>query len=55
MNDGFENFFLKEEVIEEEIFSIVLKWIGILVIKLVEGEREKLFKLEDEFYKRVIG
>ncbi|EQJ19451.1 sigma-54 interaction domain protein, partial [Clostridioides difficile P11] len=49
------NSLLKEEVTEEEISSIVSKWTGIPVTKLVEGEREKLLKLEDELHKRVIG
>ncbi|MCC0634615.1 ATP-dependent chaperone ClpB [Clostridioides sp. ZZV15-6388] len=55
MNDGSENSLLKEEVTEEEISNIVSKWTGIPVTKLVEGEREKLLKLEDELHKRVIG
>ncbi|MCC0683703.1 ATP-dependent chaperone ClpB [Clostridioides sp. ZZV15-6383] len=55
MKDGSENSLLKEEVTEEEISSIVSKWTGIPVTKLVEGEREKLLKLEDELHKRVIG
>lgn len=37
---------LREEVIEEEIVEIVGRWMGILVLKLVEGEREKLLKFE---------
>ncbi len=40
MNDGSENSLLKEEVTEEEISSIVSKWTGIPVTKLVEGERK---------------
>ncbi|MCC0718583.1 ATP-dependent chaperone ClpB [Clostridioides sp. ZZV14-6105] len=55
MNDGSENSLLKEEVTEEEISNIVSKWTGIPVTKLVEGEREKLLKLEDELHERVIG
>ncbi|MCC0636406.1 ATP-dependent chaperone ClpB [Clostridioides sp. ES-S-0001-02] len=55
MNDGYENSLLKEEVTEEEISNIVSKWTGIPVTKLVEGEREKLLKLEDELHERVIG
>lgn len=46
---------LKEEVTEQEISEIISKWTGIPVAKLVEGEREKLLKLEDELSKRVIG
>ncbi|MGO0985272.1 ATP-dependent chaperone ClpB [Clostridioides difficile] len=55
MNDSSENSLLKEEVTEEEISNIVSKWTGIPVTKLVEGEREKLLKLEGELHKRVIG
>ncbi|MCH3965003.1 MAG: ATP-dependent chaperone ClpB [Clostridium sp.] len=46
---------LKEEVTEQEISEIISKWTGIPVSKLVEGERQKLVKLEDELSKRVIG
>ena len=55
MKDSYENALLKEEVTENEISQIVSKWTGIPVTKLVEGEREKLLKLEDELHKRVIG
>ncbi|WP_373899107.1 ATP-dependent chaperone ClpB [Haloimpatiens sp. FM7315] len=46
---------LKEEVTEGEISEILCKWTGIPVSKLVEGERHKLVKLEDELSNRVIG
>ena len=46
---------LREEVTEEEIASIVAKWTGIPVTKLVEGEREKLLKLESILRNRVVG
>jgi ATP-dependent Clp protease ATP-binding subunit ClpB len=46
---------LKEEVTEEEISEIVSKWTGIPVSRLVEGERHKLLRLEDDLAKRVIG
>ncbi len=46
---------LREEVSEEEIADIVSRWTGIPVSKLVEGEREKLLKLEDILHERVIG
>lgn len=55
IQQSYENALLKEEVTENEISSIVSKWTGIPVTKLVEGEREKLIKLEDELHKRVIG
>ncbi|MGL4740385.1 MAG: ATP-dependent chaperone ClpB [Sarcina sp.] len=46
---------LKEEVTENEISEIISKWTGIPVTRLVEGEKEKLLRLEDELRKRVIG
>jgi len=46
---------LKEEVTEEEISEIVSKWTGIPVTRLIEGERHKLLRLEEELSKRVIG
>ncbi|MEG0873482.1 MAG: AAA family ATPase, partial [Clostridia bacterium] len=55
MQESYENALLKEEVTENEISQIVAKWTGIPVTKLVEGEREKLLKLEDDLHKRVIG
>ncbi|WP_297131466.1 ATP-dependent chaperone ClpB [Terrisporobacter sp.] len=55
MKNKYEHALLKEEVTENEISEIVSKWTGIPVTKLVEGEREKLLKLEDELHQRVIG
>ena len=55
MREGYENALLKEEVTEEEISQIVSKWTGIPVSRLVEGERDKLLRLEDELHERVIG
>lgn len=49
------NQLLREEVTEEEIAGIVAKWTGIPVTKLVEGEREKLLKLEEILHERVVG
>jgi ATP-dependent Clp protease ATP-binding subunit ClpB len=46
---------LREEVTGEEISNIVSRWTGIPVSKLVEGEREKLLKLESILHQRVIG
>ena len=46
MQESYDNALLKEEVTENEISQIVAKWTGIPVTKLVEGEREKLLKLE---------
>ncbi len=50
-----ENRLLREEVTEEEIAGIVSRWTGIPLSKLVEGEREKLLKLESILHERVIG
>ena len=46
---------LRSKVTEEEISRIVSRWTGIPVSKLVEGEREKLLRLEDILHRRVIG
>ncbi len=46
---------LREEVTEEEIAEIVSRWTGIPVTRLVEGEREKLLRLEEILHRRVIG
>lgn len=46
---------LKEEVDEEDIAEVVSRWTGIPVSKMLEGEREKLVKMEDRLSNRVIG
>jgi ATP-dependent Clp protease ATP-binding subunit ClpB len=46
---------LREEVTEEEIAEIVSKWTGIPVTRLVEGEREKLLRLDEILHERVVG
>jgi ATP-dependent Clp protease ATP-binding subunit ClpB len=46
---------LREEVTEEEIAEIVSRWTGIPVTRLVEGEREKLLRLDEQLHERVIG
>jgi len=46
---------IKEEVDAEEIAEVVSKWTGIPVTKMLESEREKLLRLEDELGKRVVG
>jgi ATP-dependent Clp protease ATP-binding subunit ClpB len=45
----------KEEVSAEEIAEVVAKWTGVPVTRLVEGEKEKLLRLEDVLHQRVIG
>ncbi len=46
---------LRNKVTEEEIADVISKWTGIPVSKMLEGERGKLLRLEDELGKRVIG
>jgi ATP-dependent Clp protease ATP-binding subunit ClpB len=46
---------LKEEVDSEEIAAVVSKWTGIPVSKLLEGEREKLIRMEGYLHERVVG
>ncbi|MAL85589.1 MAG: ATP-dependent chaperone ClpB [Opitutae bacterium] len=46
---------LKEEVTAEEIADIVARWTGVPVTKLIEGEREKLLRLQNILHERVIG
>jgi ATP-dependent Clp protease ATP-binding subunit ClpB len=46
---------IKEEVTREDIAEIVAKWTGVPVTRMLQGEREKLLKLEDELHKRVVG
>lgn len=46
---------LREEVTEEEISEIVSKWTGIPVTRLLEGEKEKLLRLDSILHERVIG
>ncbi len=46
---------LRNKVTEEEIAEVVSKWTGIPVAKMMEGEREKLLRMEVELGKRVIG
>lgn len=46
---------VKQEVDAEDIAEVVSRWTGIPVNKMLQSEREKLLKLEDELHKRVIG
>ncbi|MBK9513095.1 MAG: ATP-dependent chaperone ClpB [Flavobacteriales bacterium] len=46
---------IKEEVDVEEIAAVVSRWTGVPVTRMLEAERTKLLKLEDELHKRVIG
>ncbi|MEY9978144.1 ATP-dependent Clp protease ATP-binding subunit [Lysinibacillus sp. RC79] len=55
LENGTESRILREEVTADEIASIVSRWTGIPVMKLVEGEREKLLRLKDTLHERVVG
>ena len=46
---------LREEVTDDEIADIVSRWTGIPVTRLLEGEREKLLKLDEILHRRVVG
>lgn len=46
---------LRNKVGEEEIAEVVSRWTGIPVSKMLEAERDKLLKMEDELHKRVVG
>ena len=46
---------IKEEVTREDIAEVVAKWTGIPVMKMLQGEREKLLHLEAELHQRVVG
>jgi ATP-dependent Clp protease ATP-binding subunit ClpB len=46
---------IKEEVDSEDIAGVVSRWTGIPISKMLESDREKLLKLEDELHKRVVG
>ncbi|NRB59192.1 MAG: ATP-dependent chaperone ClpB [Winogradskyella sp.] len=50
-----DNSLIKEEVTYEDIAEVVAKWTGIPVTKMIQSEREKLLRLEQELHKRVVG
>ncbi len=52
---GTENTLLRDAVTEEQIAAIVARWTSIPVSKLMEGEREKLLRLEEILHRRLIG
>ena len=54
-SEGPEGRLLKEEVDEEDIAQIVSRWTGIPVSRLVEGEVEKLVRMEERLGERVVG
>jgi ATP-dependent Clp protease ATP-binding subunit ClpB len=50
-----DGVFLKEEVSEEDVAEVVAKWTGVPVSKMLEGEMQKLVKMEQNLSRRVIG
>jgi ATP-dependent Clp protease ATP-binding subunit ClpB len=50
-----ESAMLREEVTSEDIASVVARWTGIPMERMLEGEREKLLQMEEELGRRVIG
>ncbi|QTE23394.1 ATP-dependent chaperone ClpB [Polaribacter cellanae] len=50
-----EKSLIKEEVTLDDIAEVVAKWTGIPVTKMIQSEREKLLRLEDQLHKRVVG
>ena len=50
-----ENTLIKEEVTLDDIAEVVAKWTGVPVTKMIQSEREKLLKLENQLHKRVVG
>ncbi|MDO6758866.1 ATP-dependent chaperone ClpB [Tamlana sp. 2_MG-2023] len=55
LKEQAETSLIKEEVTYDDIAEVVAKWTGIPVTKMLQSEREKLLKLEDELHKRVVG
>ena len=54
VKENSDGALLKEEVTEEEVSEVLSKWTGIPVSRLMEGEREKLLRLDEELQNRVI-
>ena len=50
-----EKQLLRNKVTEEEIAEVVSKWTGIPVAKMLEGERDKLLRMEESLHSRVMG
>lgn len=56
LNENKEkNNLVKQEVTSEDIAEVVSKWTGIPVVKMLQGEKEKLLNLEQELHQRVVG
>ncbi len=50
-----ERHLLRDKVTDEEIAEVVARWTGIPVAKMLEGDREKLLRMEDALHRRVLG
>ncbi|WP_396600863.1 ATP-dependent chaperone ClpB [Algibacter sp. R77976] len=55
LQEQSETSLIKEEVTYDDIAEVVAKWTGIPLSKMLQSDREKLLKLEDELHKRVVG
>ncbi len=53
--EGKEGTLLRNRVSAEEIAQVVSRWTGIPVSKMLEGEKDKLLRMEDELHRRVVG
>lgn len=53
--DAMETKLVRNKVTEDEIAEVVSKWTGIPVSKMMEGEKEKLLKMEEALHSRLIG
>ncbi len=54
-NENVETQLLKNKVTDAEIADVLSRWTGIPVSKMLEGEREKLLRMEEVLHKRVVG
>jgi ATP-dependent Clp protease ATP-binding subunit ClpB len=50
-----EHTLLRNKVTEEEVAEVVSRWTGIPISKMLEGDREKLLRMEDELHSRLVG
>ncbi|MDJ0878245.1 MAG: ATP-dependent chaperone ClpB [Halieaceae bacterium] len=53
--DAGDKTLLRNKVTEEEVAEVVSRWTGIPVAKMLEGDREKLLRMEDALHERVVG
>jgi ATP-dependent Clp protease ATP-binding subunit ClpB len=53
--DATKNVLLRNKVTDEEIAEVVSRWTGIPVAKMMEGDREKLLRMEESLHQRVVG